>query len=208
MLRVTPDVLSPRPDTETVVDAALRAFPEHRAFDMADLGVGSGAILLAVLSERPRARGLGTDVSHEALAVARENAANLDLGGRATFLRTSWAGGLGDGAFDLVVANPPYIPSAVIDTLDKEVREHDPRLALDGGPDGLDAYRELAPEVLRVLKPGGVFALEIGHDQAGAVTSLMAAAGAGELRTLVDHAGRDRVVTGSKNPLGGERTNA
>jgi release factor glutamine methyltransferase len=208
MLRVTPDVLSPRPDTETVVDTALKAFGEHEAFDMADLGVGSGAILLAVLAERPRARGLGTDVSDEALAVARENAANLDLNGRATFLRTSWASGLGDDAFDLVVANPPYIPSEVIDTLDAEVREHDPRLALDGGADGLDAYRALAPEVLRVLKPGGVFALEIGFDQAQAVTALLAGAEVEGLRTAVDHSGRDRVVTGRKKPLGAAGTNA
>jgi release factor glutamine methyltransferase len=153
MLQVTPDVLSPRPDTEIVVNAALQAFPEETAaFDMADLGVGSGAILLAILAERPRARGLGTDVSDEALAVAKENAANLDLNGRTTFLRTSWAAGLPDAAFDLVVSNPPYIASEVIETLDEEVRAHDPRLALDGGADGLDAYRELAPEVMRLLK--------------------------------------------------------
>lgn len=208
MLQVTPDVLSPRPDTETVVDAVLKMFPETAAFDMADLGVGSGAILLAVLAERPRARGFGTDVSHEALAVAKENAANLDLNGRATFLRTSWAAGLPDASFDLVVSNPPYIPSEVIETLDAEVREHDPRVALDGGADGLDAYRELATELLRLLKPGGMFALEIGHDQAWAVTALLQGAGAEALRTLIDGAGRDRVVVGRKNPLGAGTANA
>ena len=154
MLRVTPDVLSPRPDTETVVQEALAAFDEHAAFDLLDLGVGSGAIALAILSERPRARGLGVDVSEEAIAVARENASNLGLEGRLALLRGDWTQGLGDGLFDLVVSNPPYIPTPVIDTLDPEVREHDPKLALDGGDDGLDAYRTLAPEVLRGL-PGG-----------------------------------------------------
>ena len=201
-LKVTPDVLSPRPDTETVVDEALRAFPAAMAFQVLDIGVGSGAILLSILAERPAATGLGVDVSHEALAVARENAANLDLDRRATFLRTSWADGLQDGAFDLVVSNPPYIATDVIETLEPEVREHEPRLALDGGPDGLDAYRSLAPEVLRVLKPGGAFLVEIGYDQAEAVTALFAAAGADGLRVVRDLGDRDRVVAGVKNPLG------
>ncbi len=208
MLSVTPHVLSPRSDTEVIVDLALKAFGETQAFDMADLGTGSGAILLAVLNDRPRARGVGTDVSEDALAVAKENAANLDLNGRATFLRTSWGDGLAGEAFDLVVSNPPYVASAVIDTLDAEVREHDPRLALDGGPDGLDAYRVLAAETLRLLKPAGVFALEVGYDQAAAVTALMREAGAQSLRTAIDHGGRDRVVTGAKKPLGAAGTNA
>ena len=198
MLRVTPDVLSPRPDTETVVQEALAAFGEHQAFDLLDLGVGSGAIALAILAERPRARGLGIDVSEEAIAVARENAANLGLEGRLALLRGDWTQGLGDGLFDLVVSNPPYIPTPVIATLDPEVREHDPRLALDGGDDGLNAYRTLAPEVLRVLKPGGRFLVEIGHDQSAAVEALFRRAGAQDLRTVPDLATRDRVVAGTK----------
>ena len=207
LLTVTPDVLTPRPDTETVVDAVLAQFPEGMAFTVLDMGVGSGAILLSVLAERPAARGLGTDVSHEALAVARENAANLDLDGRAAFLRTSWGDGLGDASFDAVVSNPPYIGSAVIDTLEPEVREHEPRLALDGGPDGLDAYRALAPEVLRVLKPGGFFAVEIGWDQAAPVRALFEAAGADGLRVIRDLGERDRVVAGVKNSLGNPAVN-
>lgn len=198
MLRVTPDVLSPRPDTETVVQEALAAFDEHAAFDLLDLGVGSGAIALAILSERPRARGLGVDVSEEAIAVARENASNLGLEGRLALLRGDWTQGLGEGLFDLVVSNPPYIPTPVIATLDPEVREHDPKLALDGGDDGLDAYRTLAPEVLRVLKPGGRFLVEIGHDQSAAVEALFREAGAQGLRTVPDLATRDRVVGGFK----------
>jgi release factor glutamine methyltransferase len=197
-LQVTPDVLTPRPETEVIVDLALKTFPEGRAFTMADLGVGSGAILLSVLAERPAARGLGTDVSLEALAVARENAANLDLNDRAALLRTSWADGLEDGGFDLVVSNPPYIASDVIETLEPEVRDHEPRLALDGGPDGLAAYRVLAPEVLRLLKPGGMFAVEIGYDQAEAVPPLFNAAGGVRVRVIRDLSDRDRVVVGEK----------
>jgi release factor glutamine methyltransferase len=197
-LSVTPDVLTPRPETEVIVDLALKTFPEGRAFTMADLGVGSGAILLSVLAERPAGRGLGTDISLEALAVARENAANLDLNDRAVLLRTSWADGLDDGGFDLVVSNPPYIASDVIETLEPEVRDHEPRLALDGGPDGLEAYRVLAPEVLRLLKPGGMFAVEIGFDQADAVPPLFNAAGGVNVRVIRDLSDRDRVVVGEK----------
>jgi release factor glutamine methyltransferase len=202
MLAVTPDVLTPRPDTEVVVDVALRHFPEAMSFTMLDIGAGSGAILLAILAERPAATGLGTDVSEEALAVARDNAANLDLDGRAAFLRTSWADGLGDAGFDLVVSNPPYIRSAEIEMLDPEVRDHEPRLALDGGPDGLEAYRVLAPEVMRLLKPGGVFAVETGWDQAGDVKALFETAGAAQVEIVKDLGDRERVVTGFKNSLG------
>jgi release factor glutamine methyltransferase len=201
MLSVTPDVLTPRPDTEAILDVVLPAFPEHMAFSMLDLGVGSGAILLAILAERPAAKGLGIDSSSEALAVARENAANLDLNDRAAFLRGDWTAGLGDAQFDLVVSNPPYIATDEIETLDPEVRDHEPRMALDGGPDGLDAYRVLAPEILRVLKPGGLFAVEIGHTQSAPVEALFREAGAAQLRTTQDLATRDRVVTGFKNPL-------
>ena len=200
-LTLNPHVLVPRPDTETVVQVVLEDFDEHRAFNLLDLGVGSGAIMLAILAERPSAKGLGVDISEEALAVARENAANLGLGGRAALLRGDWTAGLEAESFDLVVSNPPYIPTATIDELEPEVRDHEPRLALDGGADGLDAYRELAPEMLRVLKPGGMFAVEIGFDQSAAVEALFRAAGAGAVRTVKDLANRDRVVTGAKNPL-------
>lgn len=202
LLSVTPAVLSPRSDTETVVETALAAFPGTMAFNVLDIGVGSGAILLAVLAERPAAKGLGTDVSEEALAVARENAANLGLESRAAFLRTSWTEGLADASFDLVVSNPPYIPRADIPGLDPEVRDHDPVLALDGGEDGLEAYRVLAPEILRVLRPGGVFVVETGWDQAERVSALFTAAGADGVRVVRDLGDRDRVVTGLKNPLG------
>lgn len=201
LLQVNKNVLTPRPETEVIVDEVLKAFPEHMAFSMLDLGVGSGTILLAVLAERPAAKGLGVDVSEEALAVARENAANLDLNTRCALLRGDWTAGLGDAGFDLVVSNPPYIASHIIETLEPEVRDHEPRVALDGGPDGLDAYRQLAPEILRVLKPAGMFAVEIGYDQSADVEALFRQAGAGDVRTIKDLSTHDRVVIGVKNPL-------
>ncbi|GAA0870226.1 peptide chain release factor N(5)-glutamine methyltransferase [Brevundimonas basaltis] len=200
MLNVTPDVLSPRPDTEALLDVVLLAYPPNKAFEMIDLGTGSGAILLAVLAERVGARGVGTDISFEALAVARENATNLELDNRATFLRTEWAAGFGDHSFDVVVSNPPYIPSGDIPGLDPEVRDHDPHLALDGGPDGLQAYRDLAPEIMRILRPGGLFAVEIGWDQGPQVKALFEAAGFTDVIVVKDLSERDRVVTNGPNP--------
>jgi len=202
MLRVTPDVLTPRPETETILDVVLAEFPEAARFRVLDLGVGSGAILLAILAERPGAVGLGVDVSEAALAVARENAANLGLAGRMSLMRGDWTAGLEDGGFDLVVSNPPYIRSGDLATLEPEVRDHEPRLALDGGPDGLDAYRRLAEEIPRVLRPGGRFAVEIGFDQGPAVAALFANAGLPGARVVRDLGDRDRVVTGVKKTLG------
>lgn len=202
MLGVGPSVLVPRPDTETILDVVLPTFGEQSRFQMLDLGVGSGAILLAILAERPHATGLGTDVSEDAIAVARDNAASLGLDGRAAFLHGDWTEGLADESFDLVVSNPPYIATPVIETLEPEVRDHEPRLALDGGRDGLDHYRLLAPEILRVLRPEGLFAVEIGYDQADDVSALFQAAGAEAVHTVKDLAVRDRVVTGVKKALG------
>ncbi len=202
MLGVTPDVLTPRPETETILDVVLAGVPEGRPYRILDLGVGSGAILLAILAERPFATGLGVDVSETALAVARENAANLGLAGQVALLRGDWTAGLEPESFDLVVSNPPYIPSGDIEGLQPEVRDHEPRLALDGGLDGLDAYRRLAGEVPRVLRTGGRFAVEIGHDQGAAVRALFDTAAVEDLRIVRDLGDRDRVVTGVKKTLG------
>ena len=192
-LEVTPDVLTPRPDTETVVEAALDAVKERTApLCILDVGTGSGAILLALLSELPNATGLATDVSPAALAVARRNAERNAMSARAAFMETSWADGV-DGPFDLVVSNPPYIASTVIETLEPEVKDHEPRRALDGGADGLDPYPHLLAEAKRLLKPGGTAVFEIGHDQGEAAIALARGAGAGAALRQ-DLAGRDRVV--------------
>ena len=198
LLNLTDAVLVPRPETECIVDMILKRTQPNEAFTLADLGVGSGAILLSILSERPAAKGIGTDISEDALAVARDNAAGLGLSGRSTFLRTSWGSGLADSSIDLVASNPPYIRSEVIPTLDPEVRHHDPHLALDGGESGLVAYEELAPEIFRLLKPGGLAWLEIGYDQSEAVENLMKSAGFLDVSTYLDLSNLPRVVTGQK----------
>jgi release factor glutamine methyltransferase len=169
---VSPDVLVPRPETETVVEAALQALPNRdAALRVLDLGVGSGALLAAVLLELPQAHGVGVDRSAGALKIARANFEALGLGLRASLVLGDWSAALG-AAFDLVVANPPYVTSGEIAALSREVREHDPVQALDGGVDGLAAYRAIVPELARLLVPGGVAILELGAGQEGEVAAL------------------------------------
>jgi len=192
--------LVPRPDTETVVEQALeilRASPIS-AVRIADIGTGSGAILLALLLELPLAFGIGTDLSEGALGIAQENASQLGLGGRAAFVACNYAAAL-SGGFDLIVSNPPYVRSADIARLAVEVRVHDPLLALDGGTDGLEAYRTLIPEAAGLLKPGAALVVEAGRGQAGDVGALMAAAGLmAPWAPKTDLAGIPRAVTGRK----------
>jgi len=196
-LAISPDVLDPRPETETIVEAALAAFAERRAEPLRtlDLGVGSGALLCALLSEFPAARGVGVDMSERAARIARANVEALGLSRRAEIRVGDWGAGL-DGPFDLIVANPPYIRSGEIAGLAREVRDHDPRLALDGGADGLDAYRALAPQIARLLAPTGWFFLEVGAGQAEDVEAIAAEAGLADLMVLPDLAGVARVVGG------------
>jgi release factor glutamine methyltransferase len=202
-LRLSPDTLVPRPDTETVVEAALEFLRAGSKRDhplrVADLGTGSGAILLALLSELPDAFGIGTDISVPALRIARENSRQLGLASRAAFVACNYAAAL-SGPFDLIVSNPPYIRSADIASLDAEVRDHDPRRALDGGMDGLDAYRLIAPEAERLLAPGGALVVEVGHDQSREAEALMSAAGLTLKAPKADLAGVRRAVTGLKMP--------
>ena len=194
--RLSPATLVPRPDTETLVEEALRRFPgREAALRLLDLGTGTGCVLAAILHERPLAWGLGVDRSPEAAATARLNAARLGLAGRAAFLTVDWASALRDGAFDLVVSNPPYVEAGAVPGLAREVRE-DPRLALDGGPDGLGAYRAIAAELPRLLRPGGRALFEVGAGQAGAVAGLLAAHGLDADRPATDLSGRERVVGG------------
>jgi release factor glutamine methyltransferase len=202
-LRLCSETLVPRPDTETVVEAALELLRAEstcgQPLRIADLGTGSGAILLALLSELPNAFGVGTDISVAALRTARENARHLGLASRAAFLACNYASAL-SGSFDLVVSNPPYIRSADIASLAAEVRDHDPHLALDGGADGLGAYRLIVPESARLLAPGGAIVLEVGHDQSDEVGSLIWAAGLTLFAPKPDLAGIRRAVTGRKLP--------
>lgn len=194
-LKVTHDVLTPRADTETLVATVLDQIADRNAaLEIADFGTGSGAILLALLSELPNATGTGIDISESALAIAAENAARNRLSDRAAFRVGDWAAGTPDASFDVAVSNPPYIVSDVIDTLQPEVREFEPRQALDGGADGLDIYRILLPELHRVLKPRGLMAVEIGYDQADSVTALARAAGFPDAQLARDLAGQPRIV--------------
>jgi release factor glutamine methyltransferase len=203
-LQLSPATLVPRPDTEAVVELAMEMLradgTANRPLRLADLGTGSGAILLALLSELPEAHGFGTDISAAALQTAAANAARAGLAGRATFIACDYAAGL-SGLFDLIVSNPPYIRSADIVGLAAEVRDHDPLAALDGGADGLDAYRALIPQAAGVLAPGAVLVVEAGQGQSGDIEALMTAAGlAHEIAPKADLAGIPRAVGGRKLP--------
>jgi release factor glutamine methyltransferase len=176
-LEVSPATLIPRADSESLVEAALEACPDKdAALHVLDLGTGTGALLLAVLSELPAANGLGVDLKPEAAALAARNAARLGLSGRARFLAGDWAVALA-GRFDLVLCNPPYIESAAIAGLMPEVARHEPASALDGGADGLDAYRRIIADLPRLLAPRGVAVLELGQGQQAAVEALAKVAG-------------------------------
>ena len=189
--KVTPDVLIPRQDTETLVEEVLKNL--HDGMRILDLCTGSGCILLSLLRYSNDCVGIGADLSKKALKVAEENAGSLGL--TAEFVQ----GDLFEpvtGKFEIIVSNPPYIPSNVIPTLMEEVREHDPLMALDGKEDGLYFYREITGKASEYLYPGGMLFLEIGCEQAGAVTELMKNAGYRDVTVCKDLAGLDRVVSG------------
>jgi release factor glutamine methyltransferase len=203
-LRLSAATLVPRPDTETVVELALEMLrppaDQERRLRIADIGTGSGAILLALLSELPDAYGVGTDISVAALQTASGNAVQLEMASRAAFVACDYAAAL-SGAFDLIVSNPPYIRSADIPGLSIEVRDYDPLDALDGGTDGLDAYRALIPQAARLLAPGGALVVEAGHGQSGEIQGLIDAAGLTcEQPPKADLAGIRRAVAGRKKP--------
>jgi release factor glutamine methyltransferase len=188
------DTLDPRPESETVVEATLARLADlGRAYRILDLGTGSGCLLLALLSERPMATGLGSDCAPGAAVAARDNAERLGLAGRAGFAVGDWAAAI-TGPFDAVVVNPPYITSGAIATLAPEVRDFDPRVALDGGGDGLDAYRKIARELPRLLAPGGIFVGELGFSQDHAVAEIIGTAGLAVETLLPDLAGIPRCI--------------
>lgn len=200
-LQLSTATLVPRPDTETVVEFALEIWrSEHggQPRQIVDVGTGSGAILLALLSEWPEATGVGTDISPLALQTARRNASRLGFASRAAFVACNYTAAL-SGPFDLIVSNPPYICSADIAGLDREVRNFDPRRALDGGADGLAAYREIIPESVRLLGPGGTLIVEAGYAQSGPISQLMATSGLTSVCSpRADLAGIPRAVAGRK----------
>jgi len=191
------DTLEPRPDTETLVDAVLDqvrgANREGETLRFADLGTGSGAIAISLLSNLPNAQAIATDISLGALEQARKNATALGVSDRLNFVMSNWTADL-VGQFDFIVSNPPYIESEVVDGLQPNVLNYDPRRALDGGLDGLDAYRAILGSAKNCLKPGGFMALEIGYDQADSLNDLSASLAWELLELRQDIGGRDRVV--------------
>jgi release factor glutamine methyltransferase len=184
--------LEPRPDTELLVDLALEALPQGGR--LLDLGTGTGCIPISILANRPDGTALATDLSVEALDMARQNAERHGVQWRLEFAQGSWFEPLERQSFDLIVSNPPYIASAVVETLAPEVRQFDPRLALDGGPDGLAPYRVIAGQAHRFLKPSGQVMVEIGYDQGEAVATLFRDAGFADINVHKDLGGLDRVV--------------
>ena len=206
---LTPGVLIPRQDTEIVVEEALRNL--HDGMRILDVGCGSGCILLSLLHYSNDCRGVGVDLSEEALTLSMKNAEALGIPSKrvehcanpgeedaqALFLHSDLCANV-EGPFDMIVSNPPYIPTAQIETLDPEVRDYDPRLALDGGEDGLKLYKRLVPEAYGLLRSGGRIYLEIGYDQGEAVESLLRETGFMEVWIVKDYAGKDRVVQGEK----------
>ena len=197
--KVTPAVLVPRPDSETVIEAVLALMPDRdSAWRILDLGLGSGCLLLTLLREYPRARGIGLETSPEALAVAQENAQRLGVADRARLVAGDWREPgwerLLAGPFDLIVANPPYVESAAIDRLMPEVSAFEPRLALDGGVDGLDAYRVIAAAGPNLITRGGHLVVEIGEGQVTEITTIFSSAGLTLLGSSKDLGGIDRVM--------------
>ena len=189
---VTADVLDPRPETEILIEQALR----HPFKEVLDLGTGTGCILLSLLAERPGATGIGTDISPQALAIAEWNAAELNIGDRLALIESDWFSAVG-GRFDLIVSNPPYIAAVEMAALAPDVRDYEPHGALTDGADGLSAYRAIAAAAPGHLTSGGRVLVEIGPSQGRAVSDLFAEAGLSEITVTPDFDGRDRVVGGT-----------
>ncbi|RWX74357.1 peptide chain release factor N(5)-glutamine methyltransferase [Neorhizobium lilium] len=196
-LLISRETLEPRPDTEVLVDAMIphlrRIVMDKGSARILDLGTGTGAILLALLKEIPAASGVGTDISEDALATAQRNAERLGLGDRFGTLRSRWFDNVSE-RFDIIVSNPPYIRSDVIPRLDPEVRNFDPLAALDGGPDGLYPYRDIAADAARFLEPEGLIGVEIGFDQQLAVTEIFTSAEFIVAQAERDYGGNDRAL--------------
>ncbi|MEN8875855.1 MULTISPECIES: peptide chain release factor N(5)-glutamine methyltransferase [unclassified Hyphomonas] len=186
--------LIPRPDSEILVEAALARIPDNAPVFIADLGTGSGCLLSAILANRPLATGEGVEASQDAAELAEENLSRLGLSDRASIHNGPWSDWQKWGAADLIISNPPYIVSAEMAGLMPEVRDHDPAAALDGGPDGLNAYREIVGLAAGRMKPGGWLVFEIGYDQRLSVGALLETAGFEAITCLKDLGGNDRAI--------------
>ncbi len=191
----TADTLIPRADSEVVVDEALTRLPLGREAKIADLGTGTGCLLIALMKQQPGLIGTGIDCSAKAAAVAQTNVQRHGIGDRANILTFSWRDWTGWEDVDLIISNPPYIRSEIIDTLDASVKDYEPHLALDGGASGLEAYDEIIAMASERMKPGAWIVLEIGFDQAAEVQSLLEEAGFETISVAQDAGQRDRVVT-------------
>lgn len=196
-LLISPETLEPRPDTEVLVDAVVphlaRMAGEKGNAKVLDLGTGTGAIVLSLLKEVDASVGIGSDISDDALATASRNAERLGLGKRFRAVRSRWFDDI-SGRFDIIVSNPPYIRSDVIPALEPEVRDFDPMAALDGGPDGLSPYRDIAANAANHLEADGLLGVEIGYDQKSAVTAIFSSAGFSLQQAERDYGGHDRVL--------------
>lgn len=195
VFKVNHDVLTPRPDTEILVESALELIPENANWQILDLGTGSGCILLSLLAERPQCLGTAVDSSAKALQIAAENARNLKLADRVEFINKSWTEEkFIDRQYDVITSNPPYIPSMEIETLEPEVKIYDPLSALDGGEDGLSCYREIAAVSPLILKENGYILLEVGYNQANDVMEIFSGYGLKPLKIVPDLSGINRCV--------------
>jgi release factor glutamine methyltransferase len=195
--KVTPATLIPRPESEHLIERALELVPKESCGRILDLGTGTGCLLISFLKERPHMAGVGVDLSIEALEVAKSNAISHEVFQRCTFVQSDWTEKV-VGQFELVLANPPYLTEAEFEAAAPEVREHEPRLALSPGTDGLDAYRAIARALPEVLAPGGHAVLELGIGQAAPVKALLESQGLDSVRISRDLAGLDRVITARK----------
>jgi release factor glutamine methyltransferase len=191
---VNDDVLDPRPDSEVLIDAVLAYARDKQNLKILELGVGSGCLILSLLSELKNARGMATDISDKALCVAKRNANALALSNRIELRNSNWFESV-DGTFDIIISNPPYIDSKIINNLQKEVSRYDPILALDGGLEGVLPYKKILPQIRNYLKPNGFVAMEHGYDHCGRIADLMDECGLTQIRQHKDLAGHDRVLT-------------
>lgn len=197
-LKVDPRALIPRPETELLVDHVLASRQAKTCAKpvVVDVGTGTGCIILSLAKEMRDGVFVGLDVSPDALALARENAVLTGLKDRVMFAESNGCGEFDVASVDILVSNPPYIPSKTVDTLDPWIRDHEPRLALDGGADGLDFYRAFFTDAIMVLKPGGGIFFEIGDEQGPALRSMLEDSGFTEVAILKDYAGKDRYALG------------